>query len=212
MEDEQGRKPTPITAAEEFWSGIRADTERRRAAALADIAEGKGPCVQELGSASATTGRKAQVKGKRPCVVNPSSSSATTVMDETLDEDIRFLSELISSRYASTGKHSFGTKAPGSPKSPNYVDLSEYPPDTEIDYELHLEADGRRFVERVPRWAREKMQLMFQDPCDPEEDHSLATIKPEDIGSDGMHAVGGGQALGGNNNPNPPALVWVVSK
>ncbi|KAJ0958295.1 putative reverse transcriptase zinc-binding domain-containing protein [Helianthus annuus] len=52
------------------------------------------PCEEDLvNSASATTGRKAQVKGKRPCVENLSSAS---------------LNEIPNSASATTGTHSFG--------------------------------------------------------------------------------------------------------
>ncbi|KAJ0523751.1 hypothetical protein HanIR_Chr10g0497221 [Helianthus annuus] len=67
-----------------------------------------------------------------------------------------------------------GTKAP---ERPEYVNLSEYPPGTDIEYELHY--DGCRVVSKVPRWAHEKWLLKYQNVGDQEEDHPHGTIPPE---------------------------------
>ncbi|MFS7981938.1 hypothetical protein Hanom_Chr10g00956921 [Helianthus anomalus] len=68
-----------------------------------------------------------------------------------------------------------GTKAP---ERPEYVNLSEYPPGTDIEYELHY--DGCRVVSKVPRWAHEKWLLKYQNAGDQEEDHPHGTIPPQD--------------------------------
>ncbi|XP_021986967.1 uncharacterized protein LOC110883550 isoform X2 [Helianthus annuus] len=73
-----------------------------------------------------------------------------------------------------------GTKAP---ERPEYVNLSEYPPGTDIEYELHY--DGCRVVSKVPRWAHEKWLLKYQNAGDPEEDHPQGTIPPEDTSPSG---------------------------
>ncbi|KAI7728548.1 hypothetical protein M8C21_001066 [Ambrosia artemisiifolia] len=63
-----------------------------------------------------------------------------------------------------------GTKAL---ERPEYVNLSEYPPGTDIESELHF--DGCRVVSKVPRWAHEKWLRKYQNAGD-----SDGTIPPQD--------------------------------
>ncbi|KAM0060814.1 hypothetical protein Hdeb2414_s0004g00128561 [Helianthus debilis subsp. tardiflorus] len=105
---------------------------------------------------------------------NPSSAALTSTV---MVDGVLYRFKLRSSESTITG-----SKAP---KSSHYVDLSEYPPGTDIEYELHW--DGSRVVSKVPRWAHEKWLRKYQN--DPPED----TSPSETTSRDAAAAADGGK-------------------